>query len=90
MPSPFAEVQVAQSSQHLQGLLTTPEGKNIWQDKIYFIFLNLVVGMGKDGCRALRECKVQVAGHCFTITKTTHTFTKMLTYGLKHYLKHIA
>ena len=26
-------------------------------------------------------CKVQVAGHCFTITETTQTFTKILTLG---------
>ena len=27
-------------------------------------------------------CKVQVVGHCFTITETTQTFTKMLTLPL--------
>ena len=27
-------------------------------------------------------CNLQVAGHCFTITKTAQTFTKMLTLGL--------
>ena len=32
--------------------------------------------------------QMRVAGHCFTITETTQTFTKILTFLLKHYLKH--
>ena len=44
--------------------------------KIGVVIVNILYGGGGGGC------EVQVAGHCFTITETTRTFTKMLTLGL--------
>ena len=41
----------------------------------------ILITTGIQRVKEVRGSKVQVAGHCFTITETTQTFTKMLNLG---------